>query len=143
MSLDVVTYALCKKIAASAVSGIKSYEIDGCSLVMQTNDGQKLTIDFPTPVPKDIDINEEGQIVFTLGDGSTIKTKERIPSMKISKEEGNALSTRPDGLYVAPGNVSISKEERNALTSKEDGLFVEKEETATKEEISEMFTEKN
>ena len=47
--MDVVTYSLCKKIAAGAVSGISKLEVDGTTLAITTNDGQILTMDFPTP----------------------------------------------------------------------------------------------
>lgn len=42
---------------------------------------------------------------------------------EISKEEGNALVQKADGLYVPTGAVEISKEEGNIIKSKADGIY--------------------
>lgn len=141
--MDIITYALCKKIASGAVSGIKDYTIDGLNFIMTTNDGQELKITFPDPSPKNIDLNNKGQIVFELEDGTILTTETGIPEAKVSKEEGNALKIHEDGLYVPKGNVEISQEEGNALVGKEDGLFVQTPEpdyeTATSDAINSLF----
>ncbi len=77
--MDVVTYALCKKLASSAVSGIKGLQIDGTNLIITTNDGNTLTMEFP--VPKDgenglsiqnVTIDSNSHLICTMSDGSTI-----------------------------------------------------------------------
>lgn len=45
----VVAYALAKNIAASAVSGVKNYIVDGTTLKIETNDGNVLEMAFPVP----------------------------------------------------------------------------------------------
>lgn len=47
--MDIVTYALCKKLAAAAVSGIKNLTVDGLNLIIETADGNTLTMTFPKP----------------------------------------------------------------------------------------------
>lgn len=68
-------YALAKKIAISAVSGIASYSIDGTTLVMTTNDGQVLRMTFPTPKDgvgiQSTKINANKHLIITYDDGTT------------------------------------------------------------------------
>lgn len=47
--MDIVTYALCKKLAAAAVSGIKNLTVDGLDLIIETTDGNTMTMTFPKP----------------------------------------------------------------------------------------------
>ena len=74
--MDIVTYALCKKIAKAAVSGIKNLTINGTDLIIETNDGVQLTMHFPTP--KDgvsivnVEINNQNHLICTLSDNSII-----------------------------------------------------------------------
>lgn len=90
--MDIVTYALCKKITASALSGITDIRADGTNLIITTKDGQAVTMTFP--VPKDgvkgdkgdpgisiteIKIDENSHLIFTLSDGS-ITDVGKLPS---------------------------------------------------------------
>ena len=83
--MDIITYALCKKIAAHALSGVQSMSINGQTLIINTKDSGVLTITFPTPKDgisvTDIDVNANNQIVFTMSDGSEIISGE-IPTIK-------------------------------------------------------------
>ena len=45
----ITAYALSKKVAASAVSGVSSMSVDGTTLNIDTNDGQRLQMVFPQP----------------------------------------------------------------------------------------------
>lgn len=47
--MDLSTYALTKKIAESAVSGVESMTVDGTTLNINTKDGNNLKMVFPTP----------------------------------------------------------------------------------------------
>lgn len=47
--MDIITYALCKKLAKAAVSGITNITVDGLTLIIQTQDGNILEMEFPTP----------------------------------------------------------------------------------------------
>ena len=42
-------YALAKGIAISAVSGVRNLSVDGTKLLIETNDGNTLTMEFPIP----------------------------------------------------------------------------------------------
>ena len=86
--MDVVSYALSKKVAASAVSGVKSMSVSGQTLTINTKDSGVLTMTFPTPKDgvsvTDIDVNAKNQIVFTMSDGTKI-TSGTIPTVKGDK----------------------------------------------------------
>ena len=83
--MDIITYALSKKIAARALSGIQSMSINGQTLIINTKDGGVLTMTFPTPKDgvsvTDIDVNANNQIVFTMSDGTEFISG-KIPTVK-------------------------------------------------------------
>ena len=83
--MDITTYALSKKIAAHALSGVQSMSVNGQTLTINTKDSGVLTITFPTPKDgisvTDIDVNANNQIVFTMSDGSEIISG-KIPTVK-------------------------------------------------------------
>ena len=86
--MDLISYALSKKVAASAVSGVKSMSVEGKTLKIVTNDSGTLTMTFPTPKDGvsvvDIDVNTNNQIVFTMSDGTEIISG-KIPTVKGDK----------------------------------------------------------
>ena len=86
--MDITTYALSKKIAAHAVSGVQSMSVSGQTLTINTKDSGVLTMTFPTPKDgvsvTDIDANANNQIVFTMSDGSEIISW-KIPTVKGDK----------------------------------------------------------
>ena len=83
--MDITTYALSKKIAAHAVSGVQSMSINGQTLTINTKDSGVLTMTFPTPKDgvsvTDIDVNANNQIVFTMSDGTEFISG-KIPTVK-------------------------------------------------------------
>ena len=83
--MDIITYALSKKIAAHASSGVQSMSINGQTLIINTKDGGVLTMTFPTPKDgvsvTDIDVNANNQIVFTMSDGTEFISG-KIPTVK-------------------------------------------------------------
>ena len=92
----VTAYALSKKVAASAVSGVKSMSVDGQTLTINTKDSGVLKMVFPTPKDgvsvTDIDVNDKNQIVFTMSDGTEI-TSGVIPTVKGDKgDKGDKLT---------------------------------------------------
>lgn len=94
--MDVVSYALSKKVAASAVSGVKSMSVSGQTLTINTKDSGVLTMTFPVPKNgvsvTDIDVDAKNQIVFTMSDGTKI-TSGVIPTVKGDKgEKGDAFT---------------------------------------------------
>ena len=83
--MDIISYSLCKKIAASAVSGVQSMSVSGQTLTINTKDSGVLTMTFPKPRDgisvTDIDVNANNQIVFTMSDGSEFISG-KIPTVK-------------------------------------------------------------
>lgn len=83
--MDIITYALSKKIAAHALSGVQSMSVNGQTLIINTKDSGILTMTFPTPKDgvsvTDIDVNANNQIVFTMSDGTEFISGE-IPTIK-------------------------------------------------------------
>ena len=83
--MDVISYALSKKIAEHAVSGVQSMSVSGQTLTINTKDSGVLTMTFPVPKDgvsiTDIDVNANNQIVFTMSDGSEIISG-KIPTVK-------------------------------------------------------------
>lgn len=130
--MDTTTYALCKKVAASAVSGVKSMSVDGQTLKINTNSGEILTINFPTPSGKDgvsvtdISVNAKNQIVFTMSDNTTF-TSGIVPTVKGDKGvEGKSAYD----VWIANGNTGTEEDFLNSLKSNDNvelGTFVENE----------------
>lgn len=83
--MDIISYALSKKIAAHAVSGVQSMSVNGQTLIINTKDSGVLTMTFPIPKDgvsvTDIDVNANNQIVFTMSDGSEFISG-KIPTVK-------------------------------------------------------------
>lgn len=94
--MDIITYALSKKIAAHALSGVQSMSVNGQTLIINTKDSGVLTITFPTPKDgvsvTDIDVNANNQIVFTMSDGTEIISG-KIPTVKGDKGDAGFSPT--------------------------------------------------
>ena len=86
--MDIITYALSKKIAAHALSGVQSMSVNGQTLIINTKDSGVLTMAFPTPKDgvsvADIDVNANKQIVFIMSDGTEFISG-KIPTVKGDK----------------------------------------------------------
>ena len=79
--MDIITYALTKKIAAAAVAGIESMWVEGLTLYIKPKEGDVLTIEFPTP--KDgisivnVSINQDNRhLICTMSDSNIIDAGE-------------------------------------------------------------------
>jgi hypothetical protein len=74
--MDVITYSVCKKIAEAAVSGISSLEVEDTTLIIKTNSGQTIRMDFPTPEDgisvNEVVINENKHLICTMSNGDVI-----------------------------------------------------------------------
>lgn len=113
--MDVISYALSKKIAASAVSGVQSMSVSGQTLTINTKDSGVLTMTFPKPSNgkdgvsvTDIDVNANNQIVFTMSDGSEIISG-KIPTVKGDKGEPFKYSDfTPEQLDALKGQDGVS-----------------------------------
>ena len=110
--MDVITYALSKKIAAHALSGVQSMSINGQTLIINTKDGGVLTMTFPTPKDgisvMDIDVNANNQIVFTMSDGTEFISG-KIPTVKGDKGDPFKYSDfTPEQLTALKGADGVS-----------------------------------
>ena len=73
--MDIVTYALCKKIASGALSGIANMSVEGQDLIISTTNGQTLTIHFPSPTDLnliDSRIDENYHLFLTFSNGQEV-----------------------------------------------------------------------
>ena len=110
--MDIITYALSKKIAAHALSGVQSMSINGQTLIINTKDGGVLTMTFPTPKDgvsvTDIDVNANNQIVFTMSDGTEFISG-KIPTVKGDKGDPFEYSDfTPEQLTALKGADGVS-----------------------------------
>ena len=110
--MDIITYALSKKIAAHASSGVQSMSINGQTLIINTKDGGVLTMTFPTPKDgvsvTDIDVNANNQIVFTMSDGTEFISG-KIPTVKGDKGDPFKYSDfTPEQLTALKGADGVS-----------------------------------
>lgn len=96
--MDVISYALSKKIAEHAVSGVNSMSVKGQKLIINTKDSGVLEMVFPTPKDgvsvSNIDVNANNQIVFTMSDGTEIISGV-IPTVKGEKGEPGSPGYAP------------------------------------------------
>lgn len=131
----VTAYALSKKVAASAVSGVKSMSVDGQTLKINTNNGEILTINFPTPSGKDgvsvtdINVNAKNQIVFTMSDDTTF-TSGIVPTVKGDKGDKGVEGKSAYDVWISNGNTGTEEDFLNSLKSNDNvelGTFVENE----------------
>lgn len=87
-------YALAKKIAEAAVSGVDSMSVDEQTLNIECNDGTHLEMDFPTPEDGvsivDVKINNKSHLICTMSDGNTIDAGE-MPTIPGGGTKGQAL----------------------------------------------------
>lgn len=78
--MDIITYALCKKIASAAASGIERMWVEGLVLYIQPKEGDILQIEFPAPEDGvsivDVEINASKHLICTMSDGNTIDAGE-------------------------------------------------------------------
>lgn len=110
--MDIITYALSKKIAAHALSGVQSMSVSGQTLTINTKDSGVLTMTFPTPKDgvsvTDIDVNANNQIVFIMSDGAEFISG-KIPTVKGDKGDPFEYSDfTPEQLTALKGADGVS-----------------------------------
>ena len=83
--MDIMTYALCKKLAAGAVSGISNIEVQDNTLIITQNNGSQVTMDFPVPEDgvsiENIKIDTDGSLLCYLSNGEIIDAG-TVPAVK-------------------------------------------------------------
>lgn len=144
--MDLIVYALCKKIAASAVSGISDLKVDGNKLIITTQDGQELEMNFPTP--------EDGVSIInvTIDENNHLKcnlsNETEIDAGEIKTIKGKDGKTPEKGVdYFTDDDIQsiISVINQGDLSnylkvSAAEETFMKKNDTYTKEEIDSMIT---
>ena len=107
--MDIISYALSKKIAEGAVSGVAGMSVDGQTLNIECNDGTHLEMEFPTPADgasiTDVEIVSNGHLICTLSNGDTIDAG-KVPDVlttieSVSDIDDVALSTLTDGQVLS------------------------------------------
>lgn len=125
--MDVVTLALAKKIAASAVSGVASMSVSGQTLNIETTDGQHLEMNFPTPADgvsiTDVEINASNHLICTMSDSTTVDAG-LIPTVKGDPGEPGAPGSDGKSAYeiAVEEGYSGTEEEWLASLHGEDGF---------------------
>lgn len=83
--MDIITYALCKKLAEGAVSGISNMEVVGNTLIITQNNGSQVTMDFPVPTDgvsiEDVKLDNDGSLLCYLSDGTVVDAG-TVPAVK-------------------------------------------------------------
>ena len=83
--MDIVTYALCKKLAEGAVSGIANLEVVNNSLIITQNNGSQVTMDFPVPEDgvsiENVELDENGELICYLSNGTSVNAG-TVPAVK-------------------------------------------------------------
>lgn len=105
--MDILTYSLSKKIAASALSGVSSMVVEGTTLKITTNDGDVLNMTFPTPADGvsivNVDINDNGELFCVMSDGSEVVAG-TVPTAKGDPgEQGPEGPQGPQGIQGLQG----------------------------------------
>jgi len=105
--MDIITKAICEKIAEGAVSGVESMSIDDYTLVINCVDGTVLRMEFPVPKDgvsiTDVDVNNNKHIICTMSDGTTIDAG-AIPAIKGDK--GNKGDKGDTGVGMPAGGTT-------------------------------------
>ena len=139
MAMDKKVFAISKKDDKSIASGFDHAQRTGNNTFsVYFTDGSKVDLLIPLPADgvdgKDgVSISDakivDDKLVVTLSDGTELAPLEMPATpVKVSKESGNALTEKADGLYVYATGVEISADTDNAIETKADGLFVKKSE---------------
>ncbi len=83
--MDIVTYALCKKLAEGAVSGISNLEVIDNSLIITQNNGSQVTMDFPVPEDgvsiENVELDKDGSLLCYLSNGTVVDAG-TVPAVK-------------------------------------------------------------
>lgn len=148
--MDIVTYALCKRLAKSAVTGISKLSVDGTTLKIILNDGSVLNMEFPTPLDgksiTNVTINDDKHLICTLSSGEEIDAGKLPESITDYSQLSNLPSingvTLTGDLTVAavksdedvPANVDIPITYTDRVFSGDSDLDL-----ADKEDVDEMF----
>lgn len=111
--MDMVTYALCKKLIANVASGITDIEIQGTTMTITDANGQEHIMVFPTPKDGvsiiDVEIDMDNNLICHLSDGSVVDAGP-VPAMK-----GEPGETPVKGVdYFTEAEIEQIKEEIKA-----------------------------
>jgi hypothetical protein len=137
--MDVITLALCEKIASGAVSGVAEMTVDGQTLNIECTDGTHLEMDFPTPADgasiTDVEIISNGHLICTLSNGNTIDAG-KVPDVLTRIESVSDIDdVELDAL--ADGQVLSWDETSGKWTNKDTGGSVDE---LTQEQVENLLS---
>lgn len=91
--MDIVTYGILSKKINGILSGVKSTEIQGSSLIFNFTDGTSQTMTFPTPKDgvsiTDVEVDANKHLIVTLSNNTTVDAG-LIPTVKGDKGDTGA-----------------------------------------------------
>lgn len=132
INIDITTYALCKKLISSALTGVSGFTLNGNTMNITTKDGKTFSADLPTPKDgvsvSNAKIDESNNLIFEMSDGST-KTAGVLPVGKVitdkvlSKESENPIANKT----VSEEIEKISGDLDNTLKSQKNSQVIYKE----------------
>lgn len=101
-----------------------TFQWEGKSGAIQTRDAQILDGAEPNEIKSIYIEASNNHLIVKLEDGTLIDAGEMpAEEVAISKESGNAVTKKSDGLYVAATGVKISAKEGNIIKNETDGLY--------------------
>lgn len=124
--MDAVTYSLLNKKIKGLTSGIKSAVIQGTTITFTMNDGSQQVMTFPTPVDgkdgengkngigvKDIEINDDNELICTLEDNTKINAGKIVLSSggSVSLDNYYTKKETDDLISEASANTFLTEEE--------------------------------
>lgn len=91
--MDIVTYGILSKKINGILSGVKSTEVQGSSLIFNFTDGTSQTMTFPTPKDgvsiTDVEVDANKHLIVTLSNNTTVDAG-LIPTVKGDKGDTGA-----------------------------------------------------
>lgn len=104
--MDLITYALCKKMVAAAASGISKIEVQGSDLIFTTSTGEKISVTLPFPASSviSITIDENSNLLYTMSDGTVVNVG-KIPSGSITDAQIEEIATKVYDIITEKGEV--------------------------------------
>ena len=104
--MDLITYALCKKMVAAAASGITKIEVRGSDLVFTTSPAEETSVTLPFPASSviSISIDEDRNLLYTMSDG-TIVNVGTIPSGSITDAQIEEIATKVYDIITEKGEI--------------------------------------
>lgn len=132
INIDITTYALCKKLISSALTGVSEFTLNGNTMNITTKDGKTSSADLPAPKDgvsvSNAKIDENNNLIFEMSDGSTkiagvLPVGKVITDKVLSDESENPIANKT----VSEEIKKISEDLDNTLKSQKNDQVIYKE----------------